>query len=80
MIKIGTVISYNHTPDVFNFVFQLGKDSVVRNYDFIFVKQDQDRILGKIVNLTSTNDMFSDPGNIAVESKRTYSPSQSPFS
>ena len=61
MIKIGTVISYNHTPDVFNFVFQLGKDSVVRNYDFIFVKQDQDRILGKIVNLTSTNDMFSDP-------------------
>ena len=61
MNKIGTVISHNNTPNVFNFTFQIKKDSIVRNNDFIFVKQNQDSIVGKIVNLTNTNEMFSDP-------------------
>ena len=61
MNKIGTIISYNNTPNVFSFSFQVTKESIVRNNDFIFVRQNQDKILGKIINLTSTNEMFSDP-------------------
>lgn len=60
MKKIGMIISNSNTPDTFNFYFQIEKNCKIHNNDFVAVNQGEDIIVGKISNLTTTNEMFSD--------------------